>query len=216
MVLVFAGTAKAKFSTTARMVTMKKLLLISLASLAALSTVACSKKKPPVNPVVEEEPTAAQPAPDSAKLAKARADSLERARLESERLEAERLEAERVRVEKMINQLMSDDVYFDFDRSELTEKAKEILTQVGDILLKEPRFVIVVEGHTDARGTEDYNMTLGSKRAMKVKEFLSAYGVGGDRMETVSFGKEKPKVAGESEEAYAQNRRANFKVNIKK
>lgn len=195
---------------------MKKLLLISMASLAALSTVACSKKKPPVNPVVKEEPVAAQPAPDSAELAKAKADSLERARIESERLEAERLEAERARVEKMINQLMSDDVYFDFDRSELTEKAKEVLTQVGDILLKEPRFVIVVEGHTDARGTEDYNMTLGSKRAMKVKEFLSAYGVGGDRMETVSFGKEKPKVAGESEEAYAQNRRANFKVNIKK
>lgn len=195
---------------------MKKLLLISLASLTALSTVACSKKKPPVNPVVEEEPSAVEPVADSAELAKAKADSLERARIESERLEAERLEAERARVEKMINQLMSDDVYFDFDRSELTEKAKEVLTQVGDILLKEPRFVIVVEGHTDARGTEDYNMTLGSKRAMKVKEFLSAYGVGGDRMETVSFGKEKPKVAGESEEAYAQNRRANFKVNIKK
>lgn len=195
---------------------MKKLLLISLASLAALSTVACSKKKPPVNPVVKEEPANVESAPDSAALAKARADSLERARIESERLEAERLEAERARVEKMINQLMSDDVYFDFDRSELTEKAKEILAQVGDILLKEPRFVIVVEGHTDARGTEDYNMTLGSKRAMKVKEFLSAYGVAGDRMETVSFGKEKPKVAGESEEAYAQNRRANFKVNIGK
>ncbi len=195
---------------------MKKLLLISLASFAAFSMVACSKKKPPVNPVVKEEPTAVQPAQDSAELAKAKADSIERARLESERLEAERLEAERARVEKLINQLMSDDVYFDFDRSELTEKAKEILTQVGDILLKEPRFVIVVEGHTDARGTEDYNMTLGSKRAMKVKEFLSAYGVGGDRMETVSFGKEKPKVAGESEEAYAQNRRANFKVNIRK
>lgn len=200
---------------------MKKLLLISLASLTALSTVACSKKKPPVNPVVKEEPSAVEPVADSVELAKAKADSLERARIESERLEAERLEAERLeaeraRVEKMINQLMSDDVYFDFDRSELTEKAKEVLTQVGDILLKEPRFVIVVEGHTDARGTEDYNMTLGSKRAMKVKEFLSAYGVGGDRMETVSFGKEKPKVAGESEEAYAQNRRANFKVNIKK
>lgn len=195
---------------------MKKLLLISLASLTALSTVACSKKKPPVNPVVKEEPSAVEPVADSVELAKAKADSLERARIESERLEAERLEAERARVEKMINQLMSDDVYFDFDRSELTEKAKEVLTQVGDILLKEPRFVIVVEGHTDARGTEDYNMTLGSKRAMKVKEFLSAYGVGGDRMETVSFGKEKPKVAGESEEAYAQNRRANFKVNIKK
>ncbi|MEE3339603.1 MAG: OmpA family protein [Hallerella sp.] len=195
---------------------MKKILLLTISAAAAFAIVACSKNKPPVNPVVKEEPAQTASAEDSAAIAKAKADSLEKARLEAERLEAERLEAERARVEKLINELMSDDVYFDFDKSELTEKAKEILTQVGDILLKEPRFVIVVEGHTDARGTEDYNMTLGSKRAMKVKEFLSAYGVGNERMETVSYGKEKPKAAGESEEAYAQNRRANFKVNIKK
>lgn len=195
---------------------MKKILLLTISAAAAFAIVACSKNKPPVNPVVKEEPAQTVSAEDSAAIAKAKADSLEKARLEAERLEAERLEAERARVEKLINELMSDDVYFDFDKSELTEKAKEILTQVGDILLKEPRFVIVVEGHTDARGTEDYNMTLGSKRAMKVKEFLSAYGVGNERMETVSYGKEKPKAVGESEEAYAQNRRANFKVNIKK
>lgn len=194
---------------------MKKILLLTISAATAFAIVACSKNKPPVNPVVKEEPAAVS-AEDTATAAQAKADSLEKARLEAERLESERLEAERARVEKLINELMSDDVYFDFDKSELTEKAKEILTQVGDILLKEPRFVIVVEGHTDARGTEDYNMTLGSKRAMKVKEFLSAYGVGNERMETVSYGKEKPKAAGESEEAYAQNRRANFKVNIKK
>ena len=196
---------------------MKKLFLLTVSCAAAFTLCACAKNKPPVNPVVKEEPAAKAEAPvDTAALAKAKADSIEKARLEAERLEAERLEKERARVEKLFNELMSEDVYFDFDKSELTEKAKEILTQVGDILLKEPRFVIVVEGHTDARGTEDYNMTLGSKRAMKVKEFLNAYGVGDDRMETVSYGKEKPKVAGESEEAYAQNRRANFKVNIRK
>ncbi|MDY3921184.1 MAG: OmpA family protein [Hallerella porci] len=196
---------------------MKKLFLLTVSCAAAFTLFACAKNKPPVNPVVKEEPAAKAEAPvDTAALAKAKADSIEKARLEAERLEAERLEKERARVEKLFNELMSEDVYFDFDKSELTEKAKEILTQVGDILLKEPRFVIVVEGHTDARGTEDYNMTLGSKRAMKVKEFLNAYGVGDDRMETVSYGKEKPKVAGESEEAYAQNRRANFKVNIRK
>lgn len=192
---------------------MKKLPVLMVAAVASL--VACSKNPPPVDPVVKEEPAAAAETPSVAP-AEPDADSIERARIEAERLESERLEAERARVEALINQLMSDDVYFDFDKSELTEKAKEVLAQVGDILLKEPRFVIVVEGHTDARGTEDYNMTLGSKRAMKVKEFLSAYGVAGDRMETISFGKEKPKVAGDSEDAYAQNRRANFKVNIRK
>ena len=195
---------------------MKQFMMLALSAAAVFAVVACSKNMPPVNPVVKEEPAAVAASPNADSLAKAKADSIEKARLESERLEAERLEAERARVEKLFNELMSEDVYFDFDKSELTEKAKEILTQVGDILLKESRFVIVVEGHTDARGTEDYNMTLGSKRAMKVKEFLSAYGVGDDRMETVSYGKEKPKVAGQTEEAFAQNRRANFKVNIKK
>ena len=110
---------------------------------------------------------------------------------------------------------MSEDVYFDFDRSELTEKAKELLAQVGELLIKEERFTITIEGHTDARGTEDYNFTLGAKRAMKVKEFLTAYGIDGKRMESVSYGKEAPKVEGASEEAYSQNRRANFRVNIK-
>ena len=142
-------------------------------------------------------------------------DAAEKARLEAERLAAEKLEADRAKLEKMINQIMSDDVYFDFDRSELTEKAKELLTQVGEMLKEEERFVITVEGHTDARGTEDYNMTLGAKRAMKVKDFLAAYGVASDRMETVSYGKEKPKVEGASEDAYAQNRRANFRVRVK-
>ena len=133
------------------------------------------------------------------------------------RLAAERarLEAERARLEALINQIMSEDVYFDFDRSELTEKAKELLAQVGELLIKEERFTITIEGHTDARGTEDYNFTLGAKRAMKVKEFLVAYGIDAKRMESVSYGKEAPKVEGATEEAYSQNRRANFRVNIK-
>ena len=188
--------------------------LAVVASAAALCLVACAKKQQP-----QTEPEAA-PAPAAvAPAAEPNADSLaaEQARLEAERLAAERarLEAERARLEALINQIMSEDVYFDFDRSELTEKAKELLAQVGELLIKEERFTITIEGHTDARGTEDYNFTLGAKRAMKVKEFLIAYGVDGKRMDSVSYGKEAPKVEGATEEAYSQNRRANFRVNIK-
>ena len=188
--------------------------LAVVASAAALCLVACAKKQQP-----QTEPEAA-PAPAAvAPAAEPNADSLaaEQARLEAERLAAERarLEAERARLEALINQIMSEDVYFDFDRSELTEKAKELLAQVGELLIKEERFTITIEGHTDARGTEDYNFTLGAKRAMKVKEFLIAYGIDGKRMESVSYGKEAPKVEGATEEAYSQNRRANFRVNIK-
>ena len=188
--------------------------LAVVASAAALCLVACAKKQQPqTEPEAEPAPAAVAPA------AEPNADSLaaEQARLEAERLAAERarLEAERARLEALINQIMSEDVYFDFDRSELTEKAKELLAQVGELLIKEERFTITIEGHTDARGTEDDNFTLGAKRAMKVKEFLVAYGIDAKRMESVSYGKEAPKVEGATEEAYSQNRRANFRVNIK-
>lgn len=191
---------------------MKKMQLVLVSTLVAVALLACTKKEEPVvNPTVKNAPVATKQMSSADSVTAA-----ERERLEADRLAAEKLEAERAKLEAMINKIMSDEVYFDFDRSELTESAKELLTQVGDILLKEPRFTITVAGHTDARGTEDYNMTLGSKRSEKVKEFLVAYGVSSSRMETVSYGKEKPKMEGQSEEAFAQNRRANFKVNIKK
>ena len=137
-----------------------KLAIISCA--VCLAIVGCSKKEPPkTEPTAEPAPAAEAPAPEQPAL---NADSLA---AEQARLEAERLEAERARLEALINQIMSEDVYFDFDRFELTEKAKELLAQVGELLIKEKRFTLTIEGHTDARGTEDYNFTLGAKRAMK-------------------------------------------------
>jgi peptidoglycan-associated lipoprotein len=190
---------------------MKKMkMLVLTASFACLTLAACSKNPPP-----ETDPAAEAPAAEATATAAQAGPNADSLAAEQARLEAERLEAERARLEALINQIMSEDVYFDFDRSELTEKARELLAQVGELLLKEQRFTITIEGHTDARGTEDYNFTLGAKRAMKVKEFLIAYGVSADRMESVSYGKENPKVEGSTEEAYSQNRRANFRVNIK-
>lgn len=197
---------------------MKNLFKVALmASAVCFMFSACANQEQPKTepaaetaPAAEEQQAEAAPAQEQAPVVNE--DSLAK---EQARLEAERLEAERARLETLINQIMSEDVYFDFDRSELTEKAKELLAQVAELLLKEKRFTITIEGHTDARGTEDYNFTLGAKRAMKVKEFLVAYGIDGSRMESVSYGKEAPKAQGDSEEAYSQNRRANFRVNIR-
>lgn len=191
-----------------------KLAIVSC--VAGFALVACSNNNPPeTNPAPAPAPVAA-PAPveQAAPALEQPAPNADSLAAEQARLEAERLEAERARLEALINQIMSEDVYFDFDRSELTEKAKELLAQVGELLLKENRFTLTIEGHTDARGTEDYNFTLGAKRAMKVKEFLNAYGIDSKRMESVSYGKEAPKAQGDSEEAYSQNRRANFRVNV--
>ena len=175
----------------------------------ALFAWGCSKEKPETDP---QPKTAEAPADSSLNLDALIADTLSADSLA--RLEAERLEAERARLEEMINRIMLEDVYFDYDRSDLTENAKRLLAQVAEILVNETRFIVTVEGHTDARGTEDYNISLGARRSSVVREFLIAYGVDGSRLMSVSYGKERPKVWGSDESAYSKNRRAHFRVSI--
>ena len=190
---------------------MNKLLKWTLmVTVAGLAFWGCSKEKPETDPSPKTD--ADVPADSSLNLEALIADTLSADSLA--RLEAERLEAERARLEEMINRIMSDDVYFDYDRSELTENAKILLAQVAEVLVNENRFVVIIEGHTDARGTEDYNISLGARRSMAVRDFLIAYGVDGKRLVPVSFGKERPKVLGADEAAYSKNRRAHFRVII--
>lgn len=184
----------------------KKVLILAIASLALLVMAGCAKKK---------EEAAVEPAAPAEVAPKAPAAVDNTPVAQSNTPAEDPLEAKRRRLEDMMNRIMSEDVYFDYDKSELTDKARELLAQVGDALNKEQRFTILVEGHTDERGTESYNMTLGSKRAQKVVEYLKNYGVSNSRLKSVSYGEEKPKAEGESEEAFAQNRRAAFRVQIK-
>jgi len=189
---------------------MGKVIKLALMSTAvALFAWGCSKEKPETDPQPQTAPEA--PA-DSLNLDTLVADTLSADSLA--RLEAERLEAERARLEELINRIMLEDVYFDYDRSELTENAKRLLAQVAEILVNENRFIVTVEGHTDARGTEDYNISLGARRSTVVREFLIAYGVDANRLVSVSYGKERPKVQGTDETAYSKNRRAHFRVSI--
>lgn len=185
-------------------------ILLALVSVAALAYMGCAKKKENV----AVDPT---PAPEAPAVEEAQAPAAEpevAAPVVSAPAE-DPLEAERRRLEEMMNRIMSEDVYFDYDKSDLTSPARDLLAQVGDALKREARFSVMVEGHTDERGTESYNMTLGNKRALKVVDYLKNYGVTSSRMKSVSYGEEKPKAEGESEEAYAQNRRAAFRVLLK-
>lgn len=192
---------------------MKTRLLASGLFISFLVVFGCSnppKPEPVVEeepaPVVEEKPTINQ---DSIDAARAREDSLRRARLE-----AERLEQQRQRLQNMMNKLMSEEVYFDYDKSALTAQARDILTEAASLLNSEPRLYVEVQGHTDTRGTESYNMTLGSKRAQAVVEYLVNQAVDASRLKSVSFGEEQPKVEGNTEDAHSQNRRAAFSVRI--
>jgi peptidoglycan-associated lipoprotein len=103
---------------------------------------------------------------------------------------------------------IGDRVFFDFDKSDLKPDAIATLNKQAAWLLKYPRVTITIEGHADERGTREYNLALGSRRANSVKEYLVSRGVATDRIEVISYGKERPAVLGSNEWAWAQNRRA--------
>jgi len=168
----------------------------------SLGLFACAKKKEPV--WVEPPP----PPPPPVEREYVREEPVRQAPKEDP------LEAERRRLEELMNRIMSDDIYFEYDQATLTSRAKDILTEVGTILKRESRFTVLTEGHTDERGTENYNLGLGMRRAESVVKFLTNYGVASSRLTKVSYGEEQPKVAGHSEDAYSQNRRAAFRVKI--
>jgi peptidoglycan-associated lipoprotein len=106
-----------------------------------------------------------------------------------------------------------DRVFFSFDRSDITAEARQILGRQADWLRRYPNVTVTIEGHCDERGTREYNLALGERRAQAVKNVLIAMGIPASRISTISYGKERPAVVGSTEEAYAQNRRAITTVN---
>jgi peptidoglycan-associated lipoprotein len=107
-----------------------------------------------------------------------------------------------------VAQAGSDHVLFGYDSYELDEDARTILGKQAEWLARYPRVRVTVEGHSDERGTREYNLALGDRRASAAKNFLAAQGVDTSRMTTISYGKERPAMDGTDEGAYAQNRRA--------
>lgn len=106
-------------------------------------------------------------------------------------------------------------IHFDFDKYFIRENMKPILEQNARWLLKYPTVVVTIDGHCDERGTEEYNMALGEKRAESAKKYMLNLGVPGERMKTVSYGKIRPLVKGVDEESHFKNRRDEFTI-IKK
>jgi peptidoglycan-associated lipoprotein len=106
-----------------------------------------------------------------------------------------------------------DRIFFAFDRSDITPEARETLARQADWLRRYPNVTVTIEGHCDERGTREYNLALGERRAQAAKNVLVALGIPASRISTISYGKERPAVVGSTEEAYAQNRRAVTVVN---
>ena len=108
---------------------------------------------------------------------------------------------------------VGDRVFFNYDSSELDSDAQELLQDQVAWLKQYSDVSVIVEGHCDERGTREYNLALGEKRAQSVKNYLISLGISSDRVSTISYGKERPAVVGSNDGAWAQNRRSVTVVN---
>jgi len=106
-----------------------------------------------------------------------------------------------------------DRIYFAFDRSDITAESRQVLLRQAALLNQNPSWTVTIEGHCDERGTVEYNLGLGERRANATKQALIALGVAAGRLNVISYGKERPAVVGHNEQAWAQNRRAVTVVN---
>ena len=190
-----------------------RLALVSAAALSCLAVGACKKK-----PVVAPAPVVNQ---DSINAANARRDSIARA----EQAAREAADRERARNDSIARARAAADaaladarrtienpVYFEFDQSTLTSDDISKLDAKIPLLNANPNLRIRVSGHTDSKGSDEYNMALGQRRAASAKRYLTQHGIATARIETVSFGEERPAAQGTDDASMAQNRRSEFEI----
>lgn len=177
-------------------------LALALASVVALA--ACGGKQEPELPTPEPAPTptATTPAGPNADSAAA----AERARLERERLEREAALAVAVGTD------LKAMIHFDYDASDVRADDVANLDRKAAILAANPGVRIRISGHADERGSDEYNLALGMRRAAAAKRYLENKGVEGARIEVISYGEERPLAAGSDESSWANNRRGEFEV----
>lgn len=114
--------------------------------------------------------------------------------------------------QESLDNYAGDRVFFAFDSSELSPQARRVLQRQAEWLKAHDEVDAIIEGHTDERGTREYNLALGERRANAAKNYLVALGIAENRLETLSYGKERPAVLGQGEQVWSKNRRAVLKV----
>lgn len=173
----------------------RRLTLLTVTALAIGLAAGCSRRQPPAT----DDRGRVEP-PPATDTADADADAQRRAEEEA------RLARERARGS------IQDMIFFDFDRSDLREDARQTLQLKAEALRQFPDIRIRIEGHADERGTVEYNLALGERRADAARAYLVDLGIDPDRMTTISYGEERPQVEGQNEAAWSQNRRDEFVI----
>jgi peptidoglycan-associated lipoprotein len=169
---------------------------------AAAFAVACGGRSAPEEPAPEPTPAPApapEPAPED--------DSAERERLERERMAREAAERGRA-----VSADLAAMINFDYDQAVVRPADQETLDRKAAILVANPGVRLRIAGHADERGSDEYNLALGNRRAAAAKRYLENKGVDASRLEVVSYGEERPLNPGNDETAYAQNRRDEFEI----
>jgi peptidoglycan-associated lipoprotein len=174
-----------------------RLVVLMLLVAALVVSLGCGGKK--VRPLEEDE----------AAMEAARRKAMEE---EEARRKAEEAEREAVKpIEPAEDESLGfKPIHFDYDKYNLTGKAISTLSTNAEILMDHPELDVVIEGHCDERGTDEYNLALGEKRALAARDFLVNFGIAKSRISVISYGEEKPVDPGSNEEAWAKNRRAEF------
>ncbi|HEX7547338.1 MAG TPA: peptidoglycan-associated lipoprotein Pal [Gemmatimonadaceae bacterium] len=181
---------------------------IAAVALTLLAVSACKKKPEPAPapapaPAVQAAPRVNQDSIDAARRA---AD--EAARRAAADAEARRRAAEL----ESLRSAITAKVYFDYDKDEIRDDQKAVLEAKVGILNANTGLRLRIAGHTDDRGSDEYNLALGQRRAASVQRYLVSRGIAASRFETVSFGKERPAAQGQNEDAWSKNRRAEFDI----
>jgi len=185
---------------------MSKKVWLSISFVVILSvmffTVSCAKK------VVQSEPVPTTQ-PEVSKASDRSAEEVEQAR----QLQEDRLRTEAAAREAAGEAFVNENIYFAFDSAVLSDQAQEILNRKADYLRTNSGVTVTVEGHCDERGTDAYNIALGERRSESVKNFLVDLGISAKRLNTISYGEERPIAMGQNEVFWAKNRRAQFVIN---
>jgi peptidoglycan-associated lipoprotein len=193
---------------------MRTTSFLTAAVVAAATLAACSKNAPETAPAPAAAPNpdsvAKARAADSAAAAQAKAAAMAKARQDS--IDAAKGALEQAKAAARAEFAYA--VYFDFDKSTLTDSAKKVLDRKIQIMNANPGVGIQIEGNTDERGSAEYNLALGQQRAASVKRYLTQHGIADSRITILSNGEEKPADQGHDESAWSHNRRAEFVITV--
>ncbi|HEY2806677.1 MAG TPA: peptidoglycan-associated lipoprotein Pal [Gemmatimonadales bacterium] len=216
---------------------MRKLFTVATVATAATVLLGCPKKQPSIAPVPVADSASIRARADSLAAvhrrdsisALGRADSLARARMDSISRAADAHRADSVRaqilrdsadaasampsgLDRVADSIIAAPLHFDLDHSELSPEAQQQLEYKLNILRAHARLELKIEGHCDERGPDEYNLALGERRAAAVKRYLVEHGIADARLTIISYGEERPVDPRSNEEAWAKNRRAEFRV----